>query len=122
MTTYLRGIRGATVAEANTREAILAATDELLKEVLAVNCLPVEQIASVFFSVTRDLDAEFPAVAARKLGLSNTPLLCLNEIPVPSSLSRCIRILIHANLDIPQNAVKHVYLREAASLRPDVVR
>ena len=122
MTSYLRGIRGATVAESNTRDAILAATDELLRSVLSKNALKTDDIASIFFSVTQDLDAEFPAVAARNLGLANTPLLCLNEIPVKNSLGRCIRILIHANLDIPQNAVKHVYLKEAASLRPDVVR
>ena len=122
MTLSLRGIRGATVAETNSREAILTATEELLREILRENNLKPEDIASIFFSMTHDLDAEFPAVAARNLGLSNTPLLCLNEIPVLHGLSHCIRILIHANMTLRQADIRHVYLKEAIRLRPDVVR
>ena len=115
----LRGVRGATVAEDNTREAILRATEELLKKMVEANRIQTEDIASIFFSVTHDLNAEFPAVAARNLGMSQVPLLCLNEIPVAGSLPKCIRLLIHANVDLAQNDVRHIYLHAAAQLRPD---
>ena len=121
MNPQVRGIRGATVCEANTQMAILGATEELLGRMLADNQLAKEDIASIFFSVTRDLNVEFPAVAARHMGLSQAALLCLNEISVEGSLERCIRLLIHANMTVPQAQVKHIYLREAARLRPDMV-
>ena len=84
--------------------------------------IKIEDIASIFFSVTKDLDAEFPAVAARQLGLSHTPLLCLNEIDVPASLQKCVRILCHVNTPTPQSDIRHIYLKEAKSLRPDTVK
>ncbi len=121
MGTQLRGIRGATVAADNSREAILSATSDLLQRLIAENKLQIQDIASIFFSVTPDLDAEFPAVAARQMGMETVPLLCLNEIPVRGSLPRCVRILIHANLTWAQKEVRHVYLGEAARLRPDIV-
>jgi len=115
----IRGIRGAITAETNTKESILSNTEELLSDLLKLNDVNTDDIASIFFSVTTDLTAEFPAIAARKLGLKDTPLLCLTEIPVPGSLSRCIRILIQVNSEKPQAEMKHLYLKEAVSLRPE---
>lgn len=115
----VRGIRGATVATANTREAILEATEELLSTIFKKNTLIEENIVSIFLSMTSDLNAEFPAVAARNIGLVHTPLLCLNEIEVPGSLKKCIRVLVHVNTETPQRDIENVYLREAISLRPD---
>ena len=119
---FLRGVRGATVSAENTKESIIEATKELLEELIKENELKAEDIASIFFSVTSDLDADFPAVAARQLGLNNTPLLCLNEINVPGSLKKCIRILCHVNTPVPQSQIRHIYLKEAQSLRPDTVK
>lgn len=115
----VRGIRGATVAEENTKESILEATRELLETLFKVNAVDVPDIASIIFSVTSDLDATFPAIAARQLGLGDTPLLCVNEIPVPDSLGKCVRILMHVNSTTSQKDIQHVYLKEAVSLRPD---
>ena len=115
----LRGIRGATVIEENSAESILSGTKELLEELMSQNQVELEEVASVFFSVTSDLNAEFPAVAARKLGFNNTPLLCLNEIPVPKGLQKCVRILLHINSEKKQSEMVHVYLKEAVQLRPD---
>ena len=115
----LRGIRGATVADANSKEAIASATEELLTALIEHNQIQEATIATIFFSVTPDLDAEFPAVAARKMGFQDTPLLCLTEIPVPNSLGKCIRILIHLNTKKNQTDMRHVYLKEAITLRPD---
>ena len=120
MSAKLRGIRGAVTVDENTPEAILEGTARLLKEMLAQNPVEVDEIATIFFSVTRDLDQEFPAKAARKIGLSFTPLLCMNEIPVPTDLERCIRILILHNTDTPQQDIRHVYLGETQKLRPDL--
>lgn len=115
----LRGIRGATTVESNTPDEILKETRILLQEVMTVNQISAEDIASILFSVTRDLNSEFPAKAAREMGLVNTPLLCFNEIDVPGSLGKCIRILLHVNSTVPQAEIKHIYLKEAKSLRPD---
>ena len=117
----VRGIRGATVAAENQVDAILSATQGLLDAILSSNpSLLPEDIASVLFTVTEDLTAAYPARAARQFGWSETPLMCAREIPVPGSLPRCIRILLHWNTDLPQSAIHHVYLGEAASLRPDL--
>ena len=119
----VRGIRGATVAAENTPEAILSATRELLTAIVAANPgLAPEDIASAIFTVTPDLDAAFPAQAARQLGWKHVPLMCAREIPVPGSLPRCIRVLLHWNTDRPQAAIRPVYLRAAASLRPDLAK
>lgn len=115
----VRGIRGAITVEENTKEAILKETTRLLQDMVAQNQLDLEEIASIFFSVTQDIHAEFPAVAARQLGFTDTPLLCLTEIPVPDSLPLCIRILIQVNTDKKQQDMVHSYLKKAASLRPD---
>ena len=93
----VRGIRGATTVEANTREQIVARTKELLESLMAKNGTAIEDVASAVFSVTDDLNAEFPAVAARKIGWIYTPLFCTREIPVPRSLPMCVRVLLHVN-------------------------
>ena len=115
---YCRGIRGATTVEHNDREEILAATTELLRLIVLENNLLVEDIASASFTVTDDLDADFPAVAARRLGWTETALMCAREIPVPGSLRKCIRVLIHVNTTRSAAEIQHVYIREAVSLRP----
>lgn len=115
-----RGIRGATSVEANTAETILAATRELLKRIVAANDLRVEELASVIFTVTPDLDAVYPAQAARELGWQHTPLLCMQEMAVAGSLPRCVRVLAHWNTDRDPAQVRHVYLGEARALRPDL--
>ncbi len=114
-----RGVRGATTTEANTAAAILAATAELLARIVEANGLAAEDLASAFFTVTPDLDAAFPAQAARQIGWAQVPLLDAREIPVPGSLPRCVRVLLHWNTGRSQAEVRHVYLRGAAGLRPD---
>jgi chorismate mutase len=115
-----RGIRGATTVAADTAADILAATRELLTHIVAANGVAVEEVASAFFTATHDLTAAFPAQAARDLGWQHVALLDAQEVPVPGSLPRCIRVLVHWNTEIPQAAVRHVYLHGAAALRPDV--
>src|SRR4029079_8955371 len=100
-------------------DAILSATEELVHEVMMRNELDPEQMVSCIFTCTNDLDAEFPAVAARNLGLSSVPLLCAREIDVPGALPRVIRLLLHCYAD-PDTEPKHVYLREAEALRRDL--
>lgn len=119
MTVYCRGIRGATTAHANTREAILEATRDMLERIIAANDLRAEDIGSVIFSTTADLNAEFPAVAARELGWLDTALMCTHEMAVPGSLQRCIRVLIHWNTPRAAHEIVHVYIREARNLRPE---
>lgn len=117
----LRGIRGATVAEQDQAESILQATRQLLQAILKANpTLKTGDLASVFFSVTEDLSAAYPALAARELGWQEVPLLCSREIPVPGGMPRCIRVLLHWNTELPQDAIRHVYLGAAAELRPDL--
>lgn len=117
---YCRGIRGATTVERNDRGEILAATDEMLRLLIEKNSLRPEDIASALFTVTDDLDAAFPAVAARKLGWTDVPLICAREIPVPDSLGKCIRVLLHVNTTCSAAEIQHVYLRGAVNLRSDL--
>jgi chorismate mutase len=116
--TAVRGVRGATTVAANERGQILAATTELLDHVVRLNGIVPADVASVWFTVTPDLDAEFPALAAREIGWTDVPLICGREIPVPAALPRCIRILIHWNTDRAQGEVHHAFLHGARSLRP----
>ncbi len=116
----VRGLRGATTVDHNTQTAILNGTRELLETLLADNQIALDDIASIFFSATPDLNAEFPAKAARQMGMMYTPLLCLNEMPIPDSLSRCIRVLILVNTSKSQAELKPVYLRKAVVLRQDI--
>jgi chorismate mutase len=115
----LRALRGATTVEVNEAEEILDATEELVREVIERNALSSEDIVSCIFTCTEDLDAEFPAVAARRMGLDDVPLLCAREIRVPGSLPRVIRLMVHcySPADVP---ARHVYLREAVALRRDL--
>jgi chorismate mutase len=115
----LRALRGAITVDANDPEAILSATEELVREVMERNSIDPDDMVSCIFTCTNDLDAEFPAVAARNLGLSSVPLLCAREIDVPGALPRVIRLLLHCYAD-PESAAKHVYLREAEALRKDL--
>jgi len=117
----LRGIRGATTVDADTAEAILDATEELVREIVASNALQPEDVASALFTVTPDLRAEFPAAAARRMGWTMVPLLNFTEIGVPGRLQRCVRVLLHVNTERTQAEMVHVCLREAVSLRPDLV-
>ena len=114
-----RGIRGATTVDANSPQAIRERTLELLGVLVVENGLRPEDVASATFTVTNDLDAEFPALAVRSLaGWEEVPLLCSREIPVPGALGGCVRILLLWNTDRPQRDVRHAFLRGARSLRP----
>jgi chorismate mutase len=117
----VRGIRGATTVSEDTADAILEATEELVREIVADNGIRPEDVASALFTVTPDLHAEFPAAAARRMGWTMVPLLNFTEIGVPGRLERCIRVLVHVNTERGQNDMVHVYLREAVTLRPDLV-
>lgn len=118
----VRGIRGAITVPENSPQSILAGTKELLEAVLARNKISdYNTIASIIFSTTPDLNAVFPAAAGRELGLTSVPLICYQEIAVPGALPMCVRILLHVNTTVPQAAIEHVYLRDAVTLRPDLV-
>ena len=116
------GVRGATTAEANTSEDILRATRQLLALMIRQNGIQEADVASAIFTTTPDLNAEFPALAARQLGWFDVALMCLHELDVPGSLRRCIRILVHWNTDKPAAEIVHVYIKGAANLRPDLSR
>ena len=117
----VRGIRGAITVEEDTPEAIHQATRELLLKMLEANGIQrYEELAAVIFTVTEDLTSAFPAAAARQIGMHRVPLLSAREVPVPGSLPRVIRVLALWNTDTPQDRVRHVYLREAVRLRPDL--
>jgi chorismate mutase len=113
----VRGIRGATTVDADTGTAILSATAELLSELRRANGFQPEDIAGIWFTMTSDLRAEFPAKAARQMGWNTAPMLCGHEMQVPGALSHCIRVLILVNTDRPASQMQFVYLREAAQLR-----
>ena len=114
-----RGVRGATTADANSREAILEATRELLTRVVEANNIQVDDVVSVLFTTSPDLTAEYPAVAARQLGWHSVAMLCSHEMNVPHGLPRCIRVLLHWNTEKAAADVQHVYLKGATRLRPD---
>lgn len=116
-----RGIRGATTVEANDPAAITAATRQLLERMVDANSLSVDNIASVTFTATPDLDAAYPARAAREIGWAKIPLLCVQEMNVAGSLPRCLRVLVHWNTDLRPDQIHHVYLGRARTLRPDLV-
>ena len=113
-----RGIRGATTVSANNKESILAATEELLKEMVQANSIKVDDIAAIFFTTTSDLNAEFPAAATRELGWPQyLPLLCGHEINVPNDLPRCLRILMLVNTEREPEEIVHIYLGEGKKLK-----
>lgn len=115
-----RGVRGATTVPADDRDQILTATRQVLALMIRRNGIRSADVASAVFTVTNDLSAEFPALAARQLGWFDVPLLCSYEISVPDSLPRCIRALIHWNTDKTQSEIHHIYLHGAKKLRPDL--
>ena len=114
---YTRGIRGATTVENNTKEDIVSATKVLLTQIVSANDINPDDVASVIFTTTKDLNAEFPAVAARMLGWNHTALICSHEMDVPGSLKMCIRILIHLNTDKSAQEITHVYTKGAKNLK-----
>ena len=120
----VRGIRGATTADANTAEAITEATDELLRELVRLNDLDPSEIAFAYFTTTRDLNAEFPAVAARRLGWLDVPLLCGHDMdvppPNPRGIPMCVRILLLYNTPRPQATIRFAYLRGAQAIKADL--
>ncbi|MBN2388109.1 MAG: chorismate mutase [Anaerolineales bacterium] len=119
----IRGVRGAITVDTDQRELVLAATRELFQAILQANSglRPID-VASVFLTVTDDIFSVHPALAARQMGWDQVPMLCAREIPVVNSLPLCIRVLLHWNTDRPQGEIRHVYLRRAVTLRPDLVQ
>jgi chorismate mutase len=117
---HCRGVRGATTVDCNSRDEILTRTRQLLALMIRRNDIDPVDVASATFSVTKDLDAEFPALAARQLGWLDVPLLCGYEISVPGSLTQCVRILLHWNTRKTQGEIHHIYIRDAVRLRPDL--
>lgn len=115
-----RGVRGAITVESNTRDEILTAARQLVAVMIRLNEIQPENVASAIFSTTRDLNAEFPALAARQLGWLDVPLLCTHEMEVPDALPLCIRVLINWNTAKTQSEITHVYMRDAVKLRPDL--
>jgi chorismate mutase len=122
----VRGIRGATTVETDSAEEIVGATRELLEQLIAANGIEAPEIAGVWFTTTRDLTAEFPAIAARQLGWVDVPLLCGHEMEVdggnPRAIARCIRVLVQVNTDQPQAAMRSAYLRRAGEIKADLDR
>lgn len=116
----VRAIRGAIQVDANDRDQILAGATDLVTEVLKRNDIAPEDLISIVFTATLDLNAEFPAYAARLLGLTDVPLLCTTEIAVPDSMPRVLRLLAHVETDLPRSEIRHVYLRGATALRTDL--
>jgi chorismate mutase len=116
----VRAVRGAIQVDADTRDNILEGSAELVTAVLERNALTSEDIISILFTATPDITAEFPAYAARLLGLTDVPLMCASEISVPGALPRTLRLLAHVETDRPRSELRHVYLRGAAALRTDL--
>lgn len=118
----VRAVRGATQVERDDRDEVLDATTELLQAVLAKNDLRPDDLISVIFTATRDICSEFPAYAARQMGITDVPLLCASEIDVPGAMPRVLRLLAHVETERSRSDVRHVYLRGAAALRTDLPR
>jgi chorismate mutase len=118
----VRAIRGAVQVSGNERDAILEGTAELVSVVMSRNDLTTDDVISVLFTVTPDLTAEFPALAARKIGFHDVPLICATEIPVPGAMPRVVRLLAHVETTRPRSEIQHVYLRGAAALRLDIAQ
>jgi chorismate mutase len=118
----VRAIRGAVQIEVDERDAILEGTAELVTEVMARNELTTDDVISVLFTSTPDLTAEYPALAARKIGFHDVPLICATEIAVPGAVPRVVRLIAHVDTDRPRSAIQHVYLRGAVALRLDIAQ
>ena len=113
----VQAIRGAITSPSNSSEEILAATTEMLNSIIKENSLKVEDIISAFFTTTQDLNAEFPPVAARKIGWVNVALMCSHEMKVPGALQKCIRVMVHVNTEKNPTDIVNIYLRDAVNLR-----
>jgi len=122
MTVYCRGVRGATTVQENTKEAILQATRQMMALMIRRNQIESADVASVTFTVTKDINAEFPALAARQMGWLEVPLLCGYEIYVPGSLQKCVRVMVLWNTTKKQSEIQHVYIHDAVRLRPDLCK
>jgi len=118
----MTAIRGAITVDDNNRGEILASAKTLLMELIKSNALQIRSIISIIFTATRDLDQAYPAAAARELGITEAGLMCVQEMYVEGSLPKCLRVMILADTDAPQNAARHIYLREAVRLRPEYSR
>ena len=118
----VRAIRGAVQLEQDDREHLLASVDELIREILAQNSLSTDDLVSMIFTATPDLHSEFPALAARQLGIGDVPLLCAQELDVDGAMPRVIRVMVHAETELEKADVRHVYLRGAAALRRDLAQ
>ncbi len=119
----IRGVRGAITVQQNAEDEISTATERLAKQMIKENEIDPDTVASVFISVTEDITAGFPAKALRQIeGWSLVPVMCMQEIPVPGSLPKCIRIMFHVNTDARQNEINHIYLEGASVLRPDLLK
>ncbi|MFP5113399.1 chorismate mutase [Bacillaceae bacterium C204] len=117
----IRGMRGAITVDQNSEEEIISATEELFVRLIEENHLQPDQVGSIFISTTQDVNAAFPAKALRKFeGWTYVPVMCMQEIPVPNSLKMCVRVMMHVNINIPQEEIIHVYLKGATVLRPDL--
>lgn len=121
MTMMVRGVRGATTVTGNTKEAVVAATEELLRAMVDTNGIEEDTVASIIFTCTPDLDAAYPAQATRRIGWRYAPLMGCQEMNVPGGLTRCIRVLLHWNTTKGLREVTHIYLHDAVVLRPDLV-
>jgi chorismate mutase len=118
----LRAIRGATQLETDDRDHLLLSVEELIREIFEQNDVDTDQLVSIVFTATSDLHSEFPALAARQLGIGDVPLLCAQEIEVDGAMPRVIRVMLHLESDMPRHEVRHVYLRGAAALRRDLAQ
>ena len=118
----MRAIRGAITVDNSTEEEILSGTKVLLEKIFEQNRDACSDMVSMIFTLTPDLDAVFPAKAARFMGITNVPLMCMSEIPVSGALEKCVRVLIYVNTDKGLDEINHVYLRDAVKLRPDLVK
>jgi chorismate mutase len=118
----VRAIRGAIQVDANHRDAVISGTTELVNGIMGRNNLTPDDVISVLFTATPDLTAEFPALAARKLGFHDVPLICCTEIDVPGALPRVVRLMAHVETDRPRSEIQHVYLRGAVALRQDIAQ
>lgn len=118
----VRAVRGAITVENNDRAEILEATKELLEEILKANDIERDSLIQIIFTLTPDLNAVFPAVAAREMGITNVPLMCMSEIPVEGALKKCVRVLLQMNTGKGLDDIVHVYMKGAKALRPDLVK
>jgi chorismate mutase len=118
----VRAIRGAVQLDVDERDHLLTSVDELIREILAQNSLTTDDLISMLFTATPDLHSEFPALAARQLGIGDVPLLCTQELDIEGAMPRVIRVMVHAETDLAKADVRHVYLRGAAALRRDLAQ